>query len=72
MSESAVTIILAVIAAVTSSVAAYFGNRNHRILNGGSTIQITHKAELPVNPPVISLPVIKTIVVDGITYTQKV
>jgi hypothetical protein len=73
MSESAVTIILAVIAAVTSTVAAYFGNRNHNILNGGSTIQITHKA-VPPEPVVIKTEpvVIKTIVVDGITYTQKV
>jgi len=72
MTDSALTIVLAVIAAVTSTVAAYFGSRNHSILNGGSTIQITHKAELPVNPPVISTPVIKTLVVDGIVYIEKV
>lgn len=69
MSASIVTIILAVIAAVTSTAAAYFGSRNHSILNGGSTIQITHKSELPPPTPVPAV-VIKTIVVDGVTYTQ--
>ena len=69
MSASIVTIILAVIAAVTSTAAAYFGSRNHSILNGGSTIQITHKAEVVAALPVVAA-VTRTIVVDGVTYKQ--
>ena len=69
MSGETVTIILAVIAAVTSTTAAYFGSRNHSILNSGSTIQITHKAILTPEPG-FTATVTKTIVVDGITYKQ--
>lgn len=69
MEVNTIIYILSGISTVASTAAAYISNRNHKILNGGSTIQITHVSQ-PV--PTISTPVVKTIVIDGITYQQKI
>ena len=75
MSLDTIVIIIGAIMAIFSALGAYFSGLNHKILNSGSTIQVTHASIVQPQTnaiPAMQATVTKSITVDGITYVQKI